>query len=182
MSNKKSKTEFEALLRKPGEEKWREAVEYRKANKAWLKLSADIALRVLGELKGKKMTQIQLAERMGVTPQQVNKILKGRENLKLETISKLEAALAIKLCTVVGQDEIVLKNNLDSLMDSLATEMDKQFITKSIDEMSQRTENKQAAEITSTTKGYQVGAEQTYASAPAKGKRGTGESNYSMAA
>jgi plasmid maintenance system antidote protein VapI len=45
----------------------------------------------------KDMQQKELAEAMDVSPQQVSKIVKGKQNLKLETISKLEAALGIKL-------------------------------------------------------------------------------------
>ncbi len=37
---------------------------------------------------------------MGVTPQYINKVVKGRENLSLETISKIEKALEISLVEV----------------------------------------------------------------------------------
>ena len=38
-----------------------------------------------------------LTERMGCTQQYVSKILKGKENMSLETLSKLEDALGISL-------------------------------------------------------------------------------------
>ncbi|MEI6595881.1 MAG: helix-turn-helix transcriptional regulator, partial [Bacteroidota bacterium] len=48
-------------------------------------------------LRAKNISQKELAEKIGVSPQHVNKIVKGRETLTLETISKLEVALEISL-------------------------------------------------------------------------------------
>jgi transcriptional regulator with XRE-family HTH domain len=76
---------------------WKSKAEYRKANKNWLEKSAIIALKILKHLKEEDISQKQLAEMIGVSPQQVSKIIKGGENLTLETISKIEYALGIKL-------------------------------------------------------------------------------------
>ena len=46
------------------------------------------------------MTQAELAEKMGVSRQQVTKIVKGQENFTFETIGKLEKALGVKLMTI----------------------------------------------------------------------------------
>ena len=89
----------------PKTENWREQVEFRKANKDWLRKSAQIAIKILRVLREKKMTQVQLAELLAVTPQQINEILKGRENLTLETIGKLEVALGIALIKIEKFDE-----------------------------------------------------------------------------
>ena len=89
---------------------WRKQVEYRRTNKDWLKKSAKIAIKVLRVLREKKITQVQLAELLAVSPQHINKILKGRENLTLETIGKLESALDIELVTIVKADEKVVKS------------------------------------------------------------------------
>ena len=43
------------------------------------------------------LTQKALAERMNCTQQYVSKILKGKENMSLDTLSKLEDALGIHL-------------------------------------------------------------------------------------
>ena len=43
------------------------------------------------------MTQRALAEKMNCTQQYVSKVLKGRENLSLETLCKIENALGIKI-------------------------------------------------------------------------------------
>lgn len=60
-------------------------------------------MTVLDVLDEKKMTQTELAEKMGVSRQQVSTILKGHENLTLETLTKLEVALGIKLGAVLDE-------------------------------------------------------------------------------
>jgi transcriptional regulator with XRE-family HTH domain len=45
------------------------------------------------------MTQKQLAEKMNCSQQYISKILKGKENLSLETLSKIEDALGIQILT-----------------------------------------------------------------------------------
>ena len=79
---------------------WVEKAIWRQKNKAWLDKSAAIAVKVLRDLRAKNMTQAELAIAMKVTPQQISKIVKGSENLTLETISKLESALMIKLIDI----------------------------------------------------------------------------------
>jgi DNA-binding Xre family transcriptional regulator len=79
---------------------WLEDARWRLDNRAWLRRSQSIALKILRTLREKKMSQKELAEIIGVSPQQVSKIVKGRENLTLETISKLEKALGLVLMEV----------------------------------------------------------------------------------
>lgn len=86
-----------AALNTTGKSNWSEEAAARRQNRAWLRRSGQIAIKVLSALKQQKLSQKDLADRMGVTAQQVNKIVKGRENLTLETISKLEAALNVPL-------------------------------------------------------------------------------------
>ena len=64
---------------------------------SWLRLSQKIAVKVLLQMKEEGLTQKALAERMDCTQQYVSKILKGRENMSLDTLSKLEDALGISL-------------------------------------------------------------------------------------
>jgi transcriptional regulator with XRE-family HTH domain len=73
---------------------------FRIENKKWLSYSSNIALRVLAALEeSEEMTQKTLAEKVGVSPQYINKVLKGQENLSLQTIAKLSEALNIELIT-----------------------------------------------------------------------------------
>lgn len=84
--------------------KWIEEAGERIKNREWRMKSARIALRILNEIKARKisqeMSQKMLADKMGVSPQYVNKILKGQENLSLETICKIEKALGITLIEI----------------------------------------------------------------------------------
>jgi ribosome-binding protein aMBF1 (putative translation factor) len=86
---------------------WYDAATWRQENKKWLDLSFAIALRILTELKTKSISQVKLAEMVGCTPQYINKVLKGTENLQLETIVKIENALETSLIHVVGSHECV---------------------------------------------------------------------------
>ncbi|HEX3934998.1 MAG TPA: helix-turn-helix transcriptional regulator, partial [Puia sp.] len=64
--------------------------QYRCENKEWQKKSAAIATFVLEALKAQNLSQKDLAEKLDVPPQQISKIVKGQENLTLETITNLE--------------------------------------------------------------------------------------------
>lgn len=83
---------------------WREKAQWRRENREWLKKSREIALAVLNAITNNPaMTQKELARQMGVSPQYVSKILKGEENLSLQTITKLESILGIELISVHKQ-------------------------------------------------------------------------------
>ena len=73
---------------------------FRIENKKWLSYSSNITLRVLAAIEeNEQMTQKALAEMIGVSPQYINKVLKGQENLSLQTIAKLSDALNVELIT-----------------------------------------------------------------------------------
>lgn len=69
----------------------------RKKNRAMLRESQSIAFKILERLETLKWTQKKLAEQLDVSPQQVNKIISGKENLTLETLVKLQIVLEIPL-------------------------------------------------------------------------------------
>ena len=83
-----------------------------KANEAWLEKSGSIAIKVLMAIDAQETSQKELAEKMGVSAQYVNKIVKGNENLSLETISKLEAALGIKLIEIVDYSQLSVNKDV----------------------------------------------------------------------
>lgn len=76
---------------------WRERAEWRRANHSWLRYSQEIAVRMLDKMAQTKLTQKALAEKMGCSQQYISKVLKGQENLSLETITKIEEALNIDI-------------------------------------------------------------------------------------
>lgn len=63
----------------------------------WVCHSQAIAATMSDRMEELGMTQRVLAEKMNCTQQYVSKVLKGRENLSLETLCKIENALDIKI-------------------------------------------------------------------------------------
>ncbi|MBD5179679.1 MAG: helix-turn-helix transcriptional regulator [Bacteroidales bacterium] len=76
---------------------WREKAQWRNANRVWLRYSQRIAMMMLDKMEELGLTQKALAERMGCSQQYVSKVLKGTENLSIETISKIELALGLEI-------------------------------------------------------------------------------------
>ena len=81
--------------------RWREAAEYRQANKSWLRHSQRIAMLMLDKMDELHLTQTELARRMGCSQQYVSKILRGKENLSIETLCShpLKTIFQHKACT-----------------------------------------------------------------------------------
>lgn len=91
-------------LKSSPESSWTKRADYKKENRMWIRKSVNVALKVLDVLEQRKMSQSQLAEKLSISRQQVSKIVKGQENLTLETISRLESALNIKLGKVLDKE------------------------------------------------------------------------------
>ena len=72
--------------------------------KAWYSHSLAISAIMSARMKELGMTQKKLAEKMGCTQQYISKIIKGRENLSLEAISKIENALDIQIFQMEDND------------------------------------------------------------------------------
>lgn len=77
--------------------RWRERANWREENKSWLRHSQHIAMMMLDKMEELGMTQRVLAERMGCSQQYVSRILKGHENLSIETMCKIEEALDLAI-------------------------------------------------------------------------------------
>lgn len=77
--------------------KWRENAQWRIDNKSWLRYSQRIAVMMLDRMEELGLTQKSLAEIMGCSQQYISKVLKGTENLSIETITKIESALELEI-------------------------------------------------------------------------------------
>jgi ribosome-binding protein aMBF1 (putative translation factor) len=64
---------------------------------AWRKESMVIAVQILTQLEVLGLNQSDLAKRMGITRQAVNKYVSGRCNFTLEQRHKLQAVLGVNL-------------------------------------------------------------------------------------
>ena len=105
-----NKEKFLSLV-SPENKETKEAISYRNENREWLSESKRRAIKVLKALKEQNMSQKALAEQMGVSPQYVNKLVKGKENFTLETLVKLQNYLDISLLA----DSYVLVNEVEEL-------------------------------------------------------------------
>jgi len=80
--------------------KWKKIAEWNRMHKEALDDLVVIAGHIRKSLKEKGWNQTELAEKMGVTPQALTRIMKGRQNLSLQTIRKIEQVLDVCLITV----------------------------------------------------------------------------------
>jgi transcriptional regulator with XRE-family HTH domain len=88
------------ILQQAKDSNWVEKTKAKHQNKDWLDLSFKIALKVLRYLRENKISQKELAEKLNFSPQYLSKLLKGKENLTLETICKLQTATSLILIEV----------------------------------------------------------------------------------
>lgn len=76
---------------------WKSKSLWRRNNHRWLRYSGFIALAVIRRLKELGLSKKELAEKMNCSPQYISKLVRGQENLTLETIAKLEESLNLDL-------------------------------------------------------------------------------------
>ena len=109
---------------------WLDKFLHYKANQKILDRSSKVAVNVLEALRERKMTQKDLAEKMNVSAQQINKIVRGQQNLTFGTIGKLEDALGINLIEIIEfksineikTNAVVIKANKESQSDEILLE------------------------------------------------------------
>jgi transcriptional regulator with XRE-family HTH domain len=94
---------------------WKEYSEFLE-NNLWMDYSSQIARRIYAAIKNnKKVNQEKLATDLGVKPQYISRVLKGRENLTLKTIYNLSKALN---CELISFPPYEYSQPLNSLGDS----------------------------------------------------------------
>lgn len=81
-------------------------VKERIKNRAMLRESQKIALKVLLKLDELGWKQTDLAREMGVSPQQISKIVSGKENLSIETQIKLQTILDVPILASYYEDKM----------------------------------------------------------------------------
>lgn len=81
--------------------RFEENAKWRKENKVWLEWSRNIALSLVEYMESNGLNRNGLAERLGVSPQYISKILSGKVNFSFKSIAELEQKLDIKLLNVL---------------------------------------------------------------------------------
>jgi ribosome-binding protein aMBF1 (putative translation factor) len=99
--------QFDQLTRQSSN--WLKESEEWERSLPWLRRSQAIAILILKTIKAKGISQKELAEKLGVSAQQVSKIVKGKENLTLSTISNLEQVLGVELIQIPTNDYKISK-------------------------------------------------------------------------
>lgn len=92
------KERFLNLVKRTGGEtdpgkSWRARAEWRRANRGWLRVSARIAVAVLDAMEKSGTDRESLREAAGLSGEQMERILSGREDFTVDTIRRLESAL-----------------------------------------------------------------------------------------
>lgn len=100
-------------IAQPMSDEERAKMNYRIENADWLRMSATIALKIRKILRSQNISQVEFASRMGVTPAQISKLLSGKVNFELKTISKLQTILGEPIIdidlSIKPKNEIELK-------------------------------------------------------------------------
>lgn len=94
------------------DEKTLEKIKWRNANRQWLQDSQKIAFKILYKLDQLGWSQKDLAEKMEVSPQQINKIVRGNENLTLQSLKKLQEVLNIPLLASYYENKLDIIDDL----------------------------------------------------------------------
>lgn len=116
MSTQTSEEYLKALTQPSSSVDWLKVAEELEDNDEWLDKSAKIAFAVLSLLRERQMSKQELADRMGVKAQYVSRIVKGTENLTLETISKLEKALGTSILDVTDVSAPIVAIHAESIV------------------------------------------------------------------
>ncbi len=95
-------------------------------NRARLRESQQIALKVLTKLDEIGWSQRKLAEEMAVSPQQITKIVRGSENLTLETQVKIQEILDIPILATYYENKY--EQGVEEIMPALKFENSNDYI------------------------------------------------------
>lgn len=74
-----------------------EKLQWRIDNRYWLKTTVKIAIKILGEIRTMKITKEDLAIAADISIERITEIVKGRADMTLSEIARIENVLKIKL-------------------------------------------------------------------------------------
>ncbi|WP_281299021.1 helix-turn-helix domain-containing protein [Flavobacterium limnophilum] len=126
MKNQEMSIKLQALVSKTPS-KWIVESNKRFEDKEGLRYSQQVAVRVLRTLREKKLSQKDLADLLKVTPQTVNKWVKGSENFGFFTIGRIEKALNIKLMHIYENNNsiVISSSNVITISNQIHTYLNK---------------------------------------------------------
>ncbi|UNY97751.1 helix-turn-helix transcriptional regulator [Zhouia spongiae] len=77
--------------------RWKKRAKEDRTNRRNISRAQDFALELLEYMESNKIKQVDLANKMGVSAQQVNKILRAKANLTFDTLDKIADALEVSI-------------------------------------------------------------------------------------
>ena len=80
-----------------GQKRFWDKVKWRQENRYWLKKTVKIAIKILCEIRVMKITKEDLAAASNISNERMTEILKGRADMTLSEIARIENFLNIKL-------------------------------------------------------------------------------------
>ena len=92
--------------------KWKEIAQWNMDHAESIEDFVLIALRIADTIKEQNISQTMLAERLVISPQALTRIMKGRQNLTLQTIRKLEQVLDICLISVHAREPGTIRHHV----------------------------------------------------------------------
>jgi antitoxin component HigA of HigAB toxin-antitoxin module len=72
-----------------------EDAKWRQENESWLKWSRALALAIIDYMQENGLTRSDIADRLGVSPQYVSRILSGSTNFSFKSVAEIERKLGI---------------------------------------------------------------------------------------
>ena len=75
----------------------RRRMDERRKNRHWISASSAIASKIKRQLKVKGISQLELAEMLGITPANVTRYLNGKTNFELKTLVEIERAIGVHI-------------------------------------------------------------------------------------
>lgn len=81
-------------------------VKWRQDNQYWLYPIFNMAIKVLSELRERNWTKETLAKETKISLKKINNFVKGKEDLKLSEILRIEKALNIKLIKLLEGEHL----------------------------------------------------------------------------
>lgn len=79
-----------------------EDAKLRQENETWLRWSRRVALCIVDYMQENSLTRSDIAEKLGVSPQYVSRILSGNTNFSFKSIAEIESKLGISCMESVG--------------------------------------------------------------------------------
>lgn len=69
--------------------------QWRQENASWLKRSRSVALAIIDFMQENHLSRNDIAERLGVSPQYVSRILSGKVNFSFKSIAEIKERLGV---------------------------------------------------------------------------------------